>query len=209
MEAQVKSFPFLCCSSMFLAGCQVMPDLSDTTAATLRFRVHYQTPGLTTPHVEVTTTTSTMANQCVYVNDPFGIVANVADPEGVQSITIGPSLHFERVNALSGEDQILAIPSPAEPTQSYSGDTIANPGVSSNGKVVRAAYSTAKAFSTVNLLSVYTFHDSSRALMRATARNWGPSTGVAEVYHFHVEKAQASDPSRQPGMPCSVPPGGV
>lgn len=206
----MKLLPWLFCSGIALSGCQVMPDLSDTSNATMRFRVHYQAPGLGTPMVEIRTTTSTQANRCVYVNEPFGIVANVSDPGGVRSIAIGPSAHpFDSVKARTNPGDITAIPGPAEPTQVVSGATVPNPGVAPNGATVRVVYSTAKSFNTVTLLSAYEFHNGARAAMRATARNWGSTTGVSEVYHFYVEKAQPSDPSRQAGMPCHVPPGGV
>lgn len=205
----MKRIPLLCCSILALSGCQVLPDTSDTTKATLRFRVHYQTPGLSTPSVEMTTTSSTLANRCVYVNEPFGIAANVSDPEGVRSIIISSSLsNLAGARARNNPGDVLAIPSPAEPTQPEGNGTMPNPGVTPDGKVVRLVYSTAKAFSTVTLLSVFEFDGTTRVPMRATARNWGQATGVSEVYHFYVEKADPNDPARQPGMPCAVPPDG-
>lgn len=202
----MKWLPLLCCTGVVLSGCQVMPDTSDTTNATLRFRVHYQTPGLNTPMVEMTTTASTFANRCIYVNEPFGIAANVSDPEGVRSVTISPStplMDGARARQQSGD--VLALPGPAEPTQTYYSETLANPGVTANGRIVRVVYSTAKSFSTVNLLSVFTFDGTNRVPMRATVRNWGQTTTVSEVFHFYVEKAQPNDPARQPGMPCPAP----
>ncbi len=189
-----------------LTGCKVMPDLSDTTNPTMRFRIHYETPGLGTPMVEIATTVSTAANRCVYVNEPFGIVANVADPGGIRSIVIGPSgAPFDGVKARTGPGDTVAIPAPAEKTQVVSGATVANPGVPGAGAVVQVLYSTVKSFDTVTLLSVYEFNGVTRAAMRGTARNWGSTTGPAEVFHFHVEKAQPGDPARQAGMPCKLP----
>jgi len=196
----------LCCLAIALTGCKVMPDLSDTTNATMRFRVHYQTPGIGTPMVEITTTTSTEANQCVYVNEPFGLAANVADPGGIRSIVIGPSLPpFDGIKVRSNPGDTVALPSPAEPTQVVSGQTMPNPGVRPDSAVVQVTYSTARSFDTVNLLGVYAFNGTSRAAVRATARNWGQTTGVAEVFNFFVEKADPADPARQPGMPCKLP----
>jgi hypothetical protein len=201
----VKLSPFLLCASGLLAGCQTMPDPNDTTNATLRFRIHYEAPGLATPHVELTTSTSIEAHRCIYVNEPFGVVANVADKGGVQSVVIGPSQLFDAVSALNGPGNIAAIPAPAEPTQTVFGVTFPNPGLRPGSAVVQAGYSTAKAFDTVTLLSAYQFKNgATRAALRGTARNFGKTTGVSEVYHFFVEKA-SSDPARQPGMSCSAP----
>ncbi|MCS0628835.1 hypothetical protein NX786_05770 [Telluria mixta] len=185
------------CPAIALCGCQVMPDLSDTTNATMRFRVHYQAPGVGTPMVEVTTNTSAPANRCVYVNEPFGVSANVQDAGGVHSIVIGPSGYpLDRVKARNNPGDVIAIPGPADGTPP-------NPGLLDDTRV-HVLYSTAKSFDTVTLFAVYEFRNATRAQMRATARNWGPTTGASEVYDFYVEKAQPSDPSRQPGMPCAV-----
>jgi hypothetical protein len=193
----MKWSPLLFCTSLALSGCQVMPDLSDTTNATMRFRVHYQTPGIGTPMVEVTTNTSAPANRCVYVNEPFGISANVSDSGGVRSVVIGPSGYpLDRVKARNNPGDVIAIPAPADGTPP-------NPGLLDDTRV-HVAYSTAKSFDTVTLFAVYEFRNATRAQMRATARNWGPATGASEVHDFYVEKAQPSDPSRQPGMPCAV-----
>jgi hypothetical protein len=201
---KLSLLPF--CMMVLLAGCQTMPDTADTTNARLRFRVHYQAPGLTTPHVEITTTTSTEARRCIYVNAPFGVVANVADKGGVQWIIIGPSQLFDAVSARTADGDIVAIPSPAEPTQTTSGGvSYPNPGNRPDSAVVQVGYSTVKAFDAVTLMSVYDFKGgATRAAMRATARNFGATTGVSEVYHFFVERA-TSDPARQPGMSCAVP----
>jgi hypothetical protein len=201
----VKLSSVLLCGAGVLAGCQTMPDPSDTTNATMRFRIHYNAPGLATPHVEVTTDTSLEARRCIYVNEPFGVVANVADKGGVQSIIIGPSQLFDAVSVLNGSGDIVAIPSPAEPTQTVFGATFPNPGLRPSSAVVQVGYSTVKAFDTVTLLSAYQFKGgATRASLRATARNFGTTTGVSEVYHFYVEKA-TSDPARRPGMSCAVP----
>jgi hypothetical protein len=200
----MKLSPLLFCPAIALTGCQVMPDLSDTTNATMRFRIHYQTPGVGTPMVEVTTNTSAPANRCVYVNEPFGVSANVSDSGGVRSIVIGPSGYpLDRVKARNHPGDVIAIPGPAEKTVTVSGEALPNPGLLDDTKV-RVVYSTAKSFDTVTLFAVYEFRGAARAQMRATARNWGPATGASEVYDFTVEKAQPSDPSRQPGMPCAV-----
>jgi hypothetical protein len=201
----MKLSPALLCAGLALSGCQVMPDLADTTNATLRFRVHYQAPGIGTPMVEVATTASTPANRCIYVNEPFGISANVADSGGVRSIVIGPSGYpLDRVRARNQPGDVVALPGPAEPTVVVSGTTLQNPGLLDDIRV-QVLYSTAKSFDTATLFAVYEFRGATRAQMRATARNWGQTTGVSEVYDFYVEKAQPADPSRQPGMPCAVP----
>jgi len=200
----VKLSPLLCGMVAVLAGCQTMPDPNDTTNATLRFRVHYEAPGLTTPHVEITTMTSTQANRCIFVNSPFGIVANVADKGGVKSIVLGPSQLFDAVAARTASGDIAAIPSPAEPTQTAGGDTFPNPGNRPGTAMVQVGYSTVKAFDTVTLLSVYEFKaGATRAALRGTARNFGTTTGVSEVFHFFVERA-TSDPAKQPGMSCPI-----
>lgn len=200
----MKLSPLLCGMVVALAGCQTMPDTNDTTNATLRFRVHYEAPGLTTPHVEITTMTSTQANRCIFVNSPFGIVANVADKGGVKSVVLGPSQLFDAVSARTAPGDIVAIPSPAEPMQSAGGDTFPNPGNRPGTAVVQVGYSTVKAFDTVNLLSVYEFKGgATRAALRGTARNFGTTTGVSEVFHFFVERA-TSDPAKQPGMSCPL-----
>lgn len=211
----MRLIPMMLCSAMTLAGCQTVPDLSDTTTASLRLRIHYDTPGLTTPKIEVGTPTNPQvstpisidAKRCVYVNDPFGVVANVSDSGGVRSIVIGPSgPPFDAVIARTDPEDILAIPAPAEKDQMGQGGAIPNPGTPPDSAAVSVVYSTVKAFTDVTLLSVYQFRDgATHAQLRATARNWGPSTGVAEVYGFHVEKADPSDPQRQPGMACSTP----
>lgn len=201
----MKWSPLLFCSGLVLAGCQVMPDLSDTTNATMRFRVHYQTPTLGSPMVEVTTDTSTFADRCVYVNDPFAIAANVADSGGVRSIVISPTVPGDVVKVRDQPGSIIAIPSPAETTQTDGGTTVPNPGVIANDTFVRVGYSTVKSFDTVTLLVAYQFQGQTLVPMRATARNWGQTTGVSEVYNFYVQKAEPSDPSRQPGMACPVP----
>lgn len=199
----MKLSSVLMCGAM-LAGCQTIPDTSDTTNATMRFRIHYETPGLTTPHVEVTTSTSLEAHRCIYVNEPFGVVANVADKGGVQWIIIGPSQLLDAVSARNDPGDIAAIPSPAEPTQTVFGDTFPNPGPRPGTAVVQVGYSTVKAFDTVTLMSVYRFKaGATRAALRGTARNFGATTGVSEVYHFFVEKA-TSDPAKRPGMSCPV-----
>lgn len=204
----MKLFPMLLAGSLALGGCQTMPDLADTTKARLRLRVHYDTPGLTTPHVEMTTQSVTLANRCVYVREPFGIVANVADSGGVRSVRIGPSQFFDAITARTNEGDVVAIPSPAEATQGTGSAVYPNPGVEPGSAVTNALYSTAKAFDTVTLMSVYQFRNgATRASFYGTARNFGDATGVSQIYHFYVEKA-TSDPARQPGMSCFVPPGG-
>jgi len=199
----VKMFCLLVGASTLLSACQTIPDMKDTTNATMRFRVHYETPGLISPHVEVTTTSSIEAQRCIFVNEPFGVVANVADTGGVQSILIGPSQLFDAVAARNNAGDIAAIPSPAEPTQTVFGDTFPNPGLRPGSAVVQVGYSTVKAFDTVTLLTVYQFKGgATRAALRGTARNFGATTGVSEVYNFFVEKA-TSDPAKRPGMSCS------
>lgn len=197
----------LLCTLLAVGGCQTMPDMADTSPAKLRFRIHYDTPGLTTPNIEIEALSSVPAGRCVYVNNPFGVVANVADKGGIRSIVIGPSMLFDAVAARDGAGDIVAIPRPAETTQTISGVAFPNPGRRPDSPVTQVVYSTAKAFDSVTLLTVYEFRNASRGAMRATARNWGASTGVSEVYHFFVERAEPGNPSRQPGMPCSVPPG--
>lgn len=200
----MKLSPVLLCGAAVLAGCQTMPDPTDTTNATMRFRIHYETPGLATPHVEVTTDTSLEAHRCIYVNEPFGVVANVADKGGVQWIIIGPSQLFDAVSARNNAGDIIVLPSPAEPTQTVFGDTFPNPGLRPGSAVVQVGYSTVKAFDAVTLLSVYQFKSgATRASLRGTARNFGTTTGVSEVYNFFVEKA-TSDPAKRPGMSCPV-----
>jgi hypothetical protein len=210
----VKLIPLMLCSSIALAGCQAVPDLADKTTANMRFRIHYDTPGLTTANIEVETSKaedgaahSVDANRCVYVNNPFGIVANVSDSGGVKSILIGPSGYpFDALRVRTHAGDTVAIPAPAEPTQTGSWGTLPNPGSEADGFIVYLNYSTAKAFTDVTLLTVYEFRgNATRAQMRATARNFGPSTGVAEVYGFFVEKAEPSNPARQAGMPCQIP----
>lgn len=188
-----------------LTGCQVMPDLSDTTPATLRFRVHYQAPGLTTPMVEIETTAAIEARRCIYVNEPFGVVANVHDDEGVRSITIGPSAYLDAIAARTEEGDILVIPLPAEPMQPGSGVSFPNPGNRPDSAIVSVLYSTEKAYSSATLMSVYTFRRATLGALRATARNFGSATGVSEVYNFYVRKAEADNPTRQAGMPCELP----
>lgn len=205
----MKLFPLLLVTAAVTTGCQTMPDMADTTPAKLRFRIHYQTPGLGTPNIEIETTTSTLANRCVYVNSPFGVAANVADSGGIRSITIGPSQLFDAVTVRKNPGDIVAIPGPAETTQTVSGVTFPNPGSRPDSPAAQVVFSTAKAFDTVTLLTTFDFKNASRASMRATARNWGSTTGIAEVYHFYVEKADAANPARQPGMACYVPPGGI
>ncbi|GGX94760.1 hypothetical protein GJV26_26315 [Massilia dura] len=212
----MKLIPSMLCSAIALSGCQVVPNPSDTTTASMRFRIHYATPGLNTPKIEVETpkakpgqigAISIYANRCVYVNEPFGIVANVSDSDGVRSVRIGPSAFpFDAVRARNAAGDTIAIPAPAEPTQESSTGTIPNPGSKPDSPIVSVEYSTTKAFTDVTLLTVYEFRGSAtKAQMRATATNWGASTGVAEVYGFSVEKAQPSHPARQAGMACSVP----
>lgn len=202
----MKLFPLLLGAATVLSGCQTMPDTADTTNARLRFRIHYDTPGLTTPSVEITTESSIQANRCIYVNEPFGVVANVADSGGIRSIVIGPSQFFDAVTVRKNAGDIVAIPGPAETTQTVSGVTFPNPGSRPGSPAAQVVYSTAKAFDSVTLLTMYDFTGGSRAAMRATARNWGATTGVSEVYHFHVQKAEPGNPARQAGMNCPLPP---
>ncbi|QYF93737.1 hypothetical protein KY495_00395 [Massilia sp. PAMC28688] len=198
----------LLCTVLWMTGCQTMPDTADTTPAKLRFRIHYHAPGLTTPMSEVETTTSVAAGRCVYVNSPFGVVANVADKGGVRSIVIGPSAFFGALAARANPGDIIAIPGPAETTQTVSGMTFPNPGKQPGSAVTQVRFSTAKAYDTVTLLTVYEFNGANRGALRATARNWGATTGVSEVYNFFVERADPGNPARRAGMPCSVPAGG-
>ncbi len=202
----MKLFPLLLGSAMAVSGCQTMPDTADTTNARLRFRIHYDTPGLTTPSVEITTETSSQANRCIYVNNPFGVVANVADKGGIRSIIIGPSQFFDAVMVRKNSGDIVAIPGPAESTQTVSGVTFPNPGSRPDSPAAQVVFSNAKVFDTVTLLTTYDFTGANRASMRATARNWGATTGVSEVYHFYVQRAEPGNPSRQAGMNCPVPP---
>jgi hypothetical protein len=201
----VKLSSLLVCASSLLAACQTVPDPTDTTNATMRFRIHYEAPGLTTPHVEISTQTSLEARRCIYVNDPFGVVANVSDKGGVRSIVIGPSLSPDVVSVRDNSGDIVAIGTPAEPTQGTPPNVFPNPGHRPGEPVVIVLYSTAKAFDAATLLSVYQFKGgATRAAMRGTARNFGATTGVSEVYNFFVEKA-TSNPAQRPGMSCAVP----
>lgn len=196
--------PVLLATGIALSGCQTMPDMNDTTNPTLRLRVHYETPGIGTPNVEVVTTTSVAGNRCLYVNEPFGISANASDKGGIKSIVIGPSAYpFDGLKARAADT--AAIPGPAEATQTVSGTTVANPGITANGAEVRVAYSTAKTFDTVTLVTAYDFAKPGTMRIRGTVRNWGQSTGVAEVYEFHVIKAVPGDPARQAGKACAIP----
>lgn len=201
----MKLLPLLFVAAAVLSGCRAMPDFADTTPPALRMRIHYDRPGLATPYTEIRTETSIMANRCVYVNDPFGVVTNVADPGGIRSIVIGPSGFFDAVTVRRGAGEILAIPGPAEPTQTVSGVTFPNPGSRPGSPSAQVLFSTAKAYDTVNLLTIYQFNSASTGALRATARNWGTSAGVAEVYNFFIQKAEPGNPSRQAGMACSVP----
>lgn len=185
-----------------LGGCRAMPDLADTSNAELRFRVHYQAPGLTSPYVEYWTNISSMAGRCVYVNEPFAVSANAADKGGIRSIAVGPSQSFGNVALRDGPGDIIAFPGPAEPTQGS--PAFPNPGHQPGSAAAQVVFSTARAYDSVSLLATYRFaNGANRAAFRGTARNFGATTGVSEVYHFFVEKA-TSDPGKQPGMTCAV-----
>lgn len=200
----MKVLPLLLCAPLLLAGCRTMPDPTDTTNARIRFRIHYQAPGLTTPNVEILATSSVQANRCLYVATPFGVVVNAGDEGGIRSIYIGPSMYLGDVVALSGPDDILAIPGPLEPTQG-SGTPFPNPGKAPGSAVVSVVYSTARAYDAATLLTAYDFAPGkSLAAMRGTVRNFGATTTVSEVYHFFVRKA-GTGANEQPGMPCTPP----
>jgi hypothetical protein len=195
---------FVCCAGV-LTGCQVNPNSGDTTNATLRFRIHYNEPGIASPNVEVTATKSIEANQCVYVASTFGVAANAADSGGIRSITLGPSSYLNAVQVRTQNGDIVALPSPSVPTQPYNGGTIPNPGNPPGTAMVSVSYAQGKTFDTVTLSGAYQFAGGATlAALRGTVRNFGSSTGVSEVYNFYVRPATAH-PAQQPGMACPMP----
>jgi hypothetical protein len=201
----MRLFPVSITVFALLAGCQTTPNSGDTSNATLRFRIHYQSAKIGTPNVEVVTTTSIEAGQCVYVASPFGVAANAADSGGIRSIVLGPSGLFDAVKVRQLAGDTVALPSPAESTQLWSGNTISNPGTPPGSAMVMVEYSKAKAFDTVNLLGTYEFAGGSKlGALRGTVRNFGATTGVSEVYNFYVRPA-TNAAAEQPGMPCKLP----
>jgi hypothetical protein len=204
-EKVMKSFPLGLCAMALLSACQVTPNSGDTSNATLKFRIHYQKPGLGSPHVEITTNKSIAANQCVFVAVPFGVAANVADPQGVRSVILGPSGLFGAVKVRQLAGDTVALPSPTEPTQTKGNDTFPNPGTQPGSAVVQVGYSQGKVFDTVNLFGTYEFTPGSTlAALRGTANNFGTTTGVAEVFNFFVRPA-TNLATEQPGMACKLP----
>jgi hypothetical protein len=204
LEDRMKHLPLLGALAALCCACEVMPDTADTTNPTLRMRIHYQRPGIGTPSVEITADQSVEANRCVYVASPFGVSANVADSGGVRSVIMGPSAFFDALSLRQQSGDLVAIPSPTVATQPDGAGSIPNPGSSPDSNTVRVSYSAGKVFDTVNLLATYEFKGSPVAALRATARNFGATTGVAEVYHFYV-RPSGSGPSEQPGMACLKP----
>lgn len=187
-----------------LAGCQVDPQAGGASKPTLRFRIHYQAPGLSTPHVEIVTTASVEAGRCVYVATPFGVAVNTFDPGGIGSVIIGPSAYFDAVEARALPGDIVALPGPTVPTQETGSGTIPNPGIS-GGKTVQVNYGLGAVFDTVNLLGTYEFvGGASLGAFRATVRNVASVGSLLEVYNFYVRRATGL-PGQQPGMSCALP----
>jgi predicted RecA/RadA family phage recombinase len=201
----MKLFPLGLCAVAMLSACQVSPNAGDTSNATLKFRIHYQQPGLGSPHVEVMSNKSVEAGKCVFVASPFGVAANAADPGGIRSIVLGPSGLFGAVKVRQLAGDTVALPSPSSPTQTKGSDTFANPGTPPGSAVVQVSYSQGKAFDTVNLLSTYEFTPGSTlGALRGTVHNFGTTTGVSEVFNFYVRPA-TNQASQQPGMACQLP----
>jgi hypothetical protein len=200
----MKSFAPTICLFTLLAGCQVMPDTTDTTPPLLTFSVHYQGTSLNSPAVEIRTHTSTEARRCLYVNSPFLVVARAEDSGGIRSIIAGPSAYFDG-GLVPGSDpqDVLSLPVPAERTVTYPDGTYPNPG--KRGSTAHVLFSTAKAYAGVSLFVNYEFTSGiTRGALRATTRNFGPAAVPAEVYHFYLQRA-TDDPWKQPGMECPIP----
>lgn len=200
----MKSIAPTICLFALLAGCQTMPDTTDTTPPRLTFGIHYQGTRLNSPAVEIQTTTSMEARRCIYVNSPFLVVARAEDSGGIRYIIVGPSAYFDGGLA-PGDDpeDVLSLPVPAERTLPYSDGTYPNPG--KRGSTAHVHFSTAKAYAGASLFVNYEFTPGiTRGALRATARNFGPVPVPAEVYHFYVQRA-TDEPWKQPGMECPIP----
>jgi hypothetical protein len=202
----VRLLPLFVCCAGVLAGCQVTPNPADTTNAKLRFRIHYLQPGPASPNVEVRTSSSIEARQCVYVASLFGVSANAGDADGIRYINIGASAYFDALKARGLSGDTVALPGPSVPTQPASGGgTMPNPGSVPGSALVTVSYDPGTAFSNVTLAGTYQFAPgASLGALHGTVHNFGSTTGVSEVYHFYVRPATAS-PTQQPGMSCPLP----
>src|SRR5215472_19092806 len=195
--------------SAVMTGCQVTPQLIETTPPTLYFTVWYEnaTHNSNFDEVPLVTALSQDANKCIFVASPFLVRVMGTDPGGVARLDVS---NRENNSLRVRNDLTKATPPPGSPVQ---GDpvfgTYANPGSpfdpNGNGSTVSYfdfdAQKGGPVFNVAQLEVTFEFvpDQPANGFLLAEAFN---ASGVASRLANYGVRLAGSGSSQQPGKPC-------
>ena len=199
---------FLPVLALLLSGChpalRVGPDIYDRSVPYVQLAVYYDAS-----HSDyvVSRAYSFDANRCIYVSNPFHVVALATDYQGgISYLNLGSPDLFPIANS------VAAKPPPASPTQTFDQTsppvTYPNPGMWPGSHTAEVTYYTGGPvppyLSTEARLEVdYDFGGTSVTHLNALARNTSVSASTSSIDGYFVRPADAT---HAPGSACTPPP---
>ena len=195
----------LALSVAFSACNPITPNRNDPSAPRLEFRVYYAQPRFASrATAPVVTTRSMDSDRCVYVTSPFAVLATASDDGGIASMVVGPSAGVG-LAVRSSATELFALPPADGPQTDTDGSSFPNPGVVPRSNDIRVTFPPGRAYEGASLFGTYEFPPGANvAALRATVRNFSPTSGVSEVFNFYVRRA-GQGVSEQPGAECRQP----
>lgn len=198
---------FLPVLALLLSGCHpgpmVSPNINDRSPPDLRLYVYYDASHFDSV-VKPDQTFSFAPNRCLYVSNPFHVVATATDVDGgISYLSLGsPDL-------VPLATTIVAKPPPDSPTQTLDQTsppvTYPNPGMFPGSRTAEATYYTGapgRVFYRANLEADFDFGGNTVADLNTSARNTSVSASSSSIDGYFVRPADAA---HAPGSACTPP----
>jgi len=197
--------------SAVVIGCQVTPQLIETTPPTLYFTVWYEnaTQNSNFDEVPLVTALSQDANKCIFVASPFLVRVMGTDPGGIARLDVSN----QQTNSLRVLSTLTkASPPPGSPVQTdpVFGTTYANPGSprdpnANNSRVTYFdldAQTGSPVFNVAQLEVTFEFVPEQPANATLLVEAYNASGVPSRLVNYRVRLA-GSGSSQQPGKPCT------
>ena len=201
--------------SAVVIGCQVTPQLIETTPPTLYFTVWYEnaTHNSNFDEVPLVTALSQDANKCIFVASPFLVRVIGTDPGGVARLDVANVAPPPENNSLRVRNDLTkATPPPGSPVQTdpVFGTPYANPGSprdpnANNSRVTYFdldAQTGSPVFNVAQLEVTFEFVPEQPANGTLLVEAYNASGVPSRLVNYRVRLA-GSGSSQQPGKPCT------